>query len=90
MCVYYVCEVYMLTGQEKLAYAKMVGYPKEHFLLYEKDGKVFHAKRTDKPYEFQQTEITFAAPAWLPQDVVDKHIKEKVKCANLVLDIVVP
>lgn len=66
----------MLTGQEKLEYAKLVGYPKEGWLLYEKDGKVFHAKRTDKPYEFQQHEITFATPAWLPQVVANEYIKK--------------
>lgn len=68
----------MLTGQEKLAYARLVGYPKEGWLLYVKDNKVFHAKRTDKPYEFQQQELTFTAPAWLPQAVVNEYIKKVV------------
>lgn len=68
----------MLTAEQKLAYARQVGYPKEGWLLYVNDNRVFHAKRTDKPYEFQQHEVTFTAPAWLPQDVVDNYIKEQL------------
>lgn len=68
----------MLTAKEKLTYAKQVGFPKNGWLLYEHKGKVFHAKRTDKPYEHQRYEVEFNAPSWLPQNIVDEYIKKVV------------
>jgi len=69
----------MLTPQETLAYAKMVGYPRDGWTVYEANGKVWHAKRTEKPYEVCVQEVEFKAPGWIPQHVVDEYIKGKLK-----------
>lgn len=71
----------MLTGQQKLAFARLQGLPKDGYVLFEstlEKDKVFQAKITTKPYEFNSTEVTFNAPAWLPQEVVDNYILEQL------------
>jgi hypothetical protein len=68
----------MLTPQQILAYARLAGYPKQGWILYESNGEVYHAKRTEKPYEATRELVEFKAPVWLPQSIVEQYIKDQV------------